>query len=154
MSEGNFNIEEGEGVDGGETLSGLLTDDAVDPLPVLQGEASLLRVTAAVQDRAHEAVLRGQSGGLGRQDAPLQSLAVPWIRQGRSPVHLHRFTSVPLAVHTALSLGRMQVWAIDLVGLGRVAAAVAAAVVTVIPPPVVPQVNDVSPGRGGDKHPL
>lgn len=42
----------------GSLLSGLLTDDGVYPLLIFQGEASLLRVTAVVQDPAHKAVLR------------------------------------------------------------------------------------------------
>lgn len=85
----------------GSLLSGLLTDDGVYPLLIFQGEASLLRVTAVVQDPAHKAVLRRQSGGLGQRDAPLQPLAVTWIWQRRG-VHLHRFTSVLLSVHAAL----------------------------------------------------
>lgn len=132
------------------SLSGLLIGHAVDPLPVLQGEASLLGVAAAVQDGVDEAVLGGRQGGrLARQDAAPQPLAVPRVggegrrrrrrRQPAAAVHLH---GVALAVDAGLGLGRGRVRGVALVGPPAV-------LLTVVLPPVVPQVEDMTPGGGG-----
>lgn len=105
---------------------------------------SLLGVKAAVQNTTHKAVLRGQGGRAGQQDASLQSLTVTWVWQGH-PFYLHNFTSMPLSVHTlcractALSADCRQAW-VAVMKVDGLTAAIAAAVVLVFPPPMMPQV--------------
>lgn len=99
-------------------------------------------------------MLRRQGGGVRRQDASLQSLAVTGVWQGR-PVYFHSFTSIPLSIRTlppactALSADLLQA-RVAVVKVNRLAVSVVAAVVLVFPPPVVPQVEDMPPGRGED----
>lgn len=142
LSKGNFNIEKRWGWRGERfSSSRLLTDDGIYPLLIRQGETSLLGVTAVVQDTAHKAVLSGQSGGLGQRDAPLQSLAVTRVWQG-CPVYLHGFARAPLSVHGRRLQARAAVVEVD-----WLAASVDAAVGLLFPLPLVPQVEDMPPGR-------